>query len=187
MEITELLRNDHRTVRSLIHRFGEHEGEARDEIVTELLDELEVHAQLEEDLFYPVIRAEIPDAAELVAEGMEEHHVAKELIGEIRGLDPEDEAWEAKVKVLGENVEHHIEEEEEELFPKVHEGLDEERRRQMADEVREAKKRIRFESMTVIDLREHARDAGVAGASSMKKSELIEAMTEAASGASNVQ
>jgi hemerythrin superfamily protein len=185
MEITKLLEQDHETVKTLIGRFESANGQGREELVAELLDELDIHTQLEEELFYPAVRSEVPDAEELVAEGMEEHHVAKQLADEIRGLDPDDEAWEAKVKVLGENVEHHIEEEEGELFPKVRDGMDDARRKSLADEVRKAKQRLLLEDMTVIDLREQASVAGITGASGMKKSELIDALTDASIGAAS--
>jgi hemerythrin-like domain-containing protein len=85
------------------------------EKVKQLFDEFE-HA--EEELFYPTVR-QAPEGDELIAEATEEHHVVDVLAAEIRDLDPEDEQYKAKFMVPAENVKHHIEEEEQQIFPKI--------------------------------------------------------------------
>jgi hemerythrin-like domain-containing protein len=79
---------------------------------------LTVHTQIEEDIFYPAVREAI-EKAELIDEAIVEHASAKQLIAEIEEMDANDELYDAKVKVLGEQVRHHVEEEEDELFPEV--------------------------------------------------------------------
>jgi hemerythrin-like domain-containing protein len=85
--------------------------------------ELEVHAALEEEIFYPAADEQI-DQKETIDEAREEHHVVKLLIGELKKMSAADERYDAKYKVLSESVKHHIEEEESELFPKLEGELD---------------------------------------------------------------
>ena len=82
-----------------------------------------MHAAIEEQLFYPVTRATVPDTEDIALESLEEHHIVKWVLSELDGMDPEDERFDAKVTVLIENVRHHVEEEEEEYFPKVRDEL----------------------------------------------------------------
>lgn len=84
-----------------------------------IIKELTVHAEIEEEIFYPAVRSQISKARDEVLESVEEHHVAEILTEEIRALDPQDETFDAKVTVLIENVRHHKDEEEKELFPQV--------------------------------------------------------------------
>lgn len=123
MDALRLLVADHNRVRGLIKQFnGAKESDdtvATAETASKIVDELEVHTTIEEELFYPWSRRMSEEIAETVDEGVQEHHVVKVLIGEIAGLEPGDDAWMAKMIVLVENVEHHAEEEESELFPKV--------------------------------------------------------------------
>ena len=77
-----------------------------------------VHTQIEEEIFYPAAREAI-EKAELIDEAIVEHAAAKQLIAEIEEMDPAEELYDAKVKVLGEQVRHHVEEEEDKLFPEI--------------------------------------------------------------------
>jgi hemerythrin-like domain-containing protein len=117
--IIEMLREDHERVKDLFEQF-EQAGDSRTKqrIVETALLELEVHAALEESLIYPVVREEI-DEEDLMDEALEEHHVAKMLIRELKRMKPSDERFDAKFSVLGESVKHHIEEEEKEMLPKA--------------------------------------------------------------------
>ena len=90
------------------------------EIAKTAIQELEIHADLEERLIYPAIRAEV-DAADMMNEAIEEHHLVHVLIAELKKLKPGDEKFQAKFSVLSELVKHHIEEEEGEMFPKAEE------------------------------------------------------------------
>jgi iron-sulfur cluster repair protein YtfE (RIC family) len=123
MDAVGLLIADHNRVRGLFARYEEaHENEALDEeaaLIEAIVHELEVHMTIEEEVFYPAIHDLKEDIADSVDEGAEEHHVAKILIKEISALSPRDDSWAAKVTVLIESVEHHVDEEEKELFPHV--------------------------------------------------------------------
>jgi hypothetical protein len=82
-----------------------------------------VHAAIEEQFFYPVARAAVPDTEDIALESLEEHHIVKWLLSELVDMDPAHERFDAKVTVLIENVRHHVEEEESDFFPKVREQL----------------------------------------------------------------
>jgi hemerythrin-like domain-containing protein len=120
-DVFEMLKTDHRHVQDLFTRFEDADKRTRTSIAEEALTALEVHATLEEQLVYPAI-AEVIEDEETVNEAKEEHHVAKLIIKELHKMDPGDEAFATKFKVLGELVSHHIEEEEGEIFPQAQEG-----------------------------------------------------------------
>jgi len=126
MDAITLLKNDHKTVAGLFKRFEKAGDKAYTEkraIVDKIIEELAVHAAIEEQLFYPVTRATVPDTEDIVLESLEEHHIVKWVLSELDSMDPEDERFDAKVTVLIENVRHHVKEEEEEYFPKVRDEL----------------------------------------------------------------
>jgi len=116
-----LIKADHRTVEKLFREFeeaGDRAYKTKQRLVAEIIKELEVHATIEEETYYPAVEAKAKkDGKELIAEAVEEHHVVKILLGELSAMSAEDEAFDAKVTVLMENVRHHVEEEEEELLP----------------------------------------------------------------------
>jgi hemerythrin superfamily protein len=127
-----MLTADHRKVEAMFDRYEKEkdgEAEARRELAQEICNELTVHTQLEEELFYPWLRENLKDDdMELVEEAVVEHAAAKDLIAQLEAADEVDDAFDAKVKVLGEQIKHHAGEEEEEIFPKVkseREALDE--------------------------------------------------------------
>ena len=119
--IIEMLKEDHEKVKGLFEDFESAEGREQAEIAATAIMELEVHADLEEKLIYPAIRKEIEED-EMMNEAVEEHHVVHVLIRELKKLKPKDEVFQAKFKVLGELVKHHIEEEEGEMLPKAQES-----------------------------------------------------------------
>jgi len=126
MDAITLLRNDHKTVEQLFKRFekaGDQAHVEKRQIVDRIIEELSIHASIEEQLFYPVARATVPATEDIALESLEEHHVVKWLLSELEDLDPAHERFDAKVTVLIENVRHHIEEEETEFFPKVRDSL----------------------------------------------------------------
>jgi hypothetical protein len=123
-DAVEMLRQDHRKVQKLFEQFEHSEdSETKKRIAESALVELQVHAALEEELFYPAVREEI-DEKEKVDEAEEEHHVAKLLISELQDMTPNDDHFDAKFKVLAESVKHHIEEEESEVIPEIEEEID---------------------------------------------------------------
>ena len=116
-----MLEADHRKVEELFEEFEDAEESAeRQETAERICHELEVHAQLEEEIFYPAVAKQADDAAKLVEEAREEHQKMKELIQQLRGLrNADDDQLGEKMEALKECVEHHVEEEEGELFPQA--------------------------------------------------------------------
>jgi len=128
-----MLKDDHARMRKLFREFqqaGPRAKETKNRIVSRILEELTVHTYLENEVMYPEVRALLPDLDQDVLESYEEHHVADVLCAELAAMRPEDEHFDAKTTVLIENVTHHIEEEEQDWFPKVRAGLS---RKQLQD------------------------------------------------------
>ena len=124
----ELLVNDHREVSAMFKQYeelGDRAKVSKKKLADQICNSLTLHATIEEEIFYPAVREAIKDAEDMVDEAVVEHASAKDLIAQIQDMDPDDELYDAKVKVLGEQIEHHVEEEEKEMFPKVRKsGLD---------------------------------------------------------------
>jgi hemerythrin superfamily protein len=131
MDALSLLTTDHNRVRGLFARFQEAEEaddlETMQALAAQLRQELEVHTSIEEEIFYPAVREADEEINDTVAEGLEEHHQVKVLLAELEAIEPSDDAWKAKWKVIIEDVDHHAEEEESELFPAVRGALDDDR------------------------------------------------------------
>ncbi|HKY67010.1 MAG TPA: hemerythrin domain-containing protein [Acidimicrobiales bacterium] len=126
MDAITMLKDDHRTVEKLFKRFEQAGDRAHVEkrtVVDRIIEELSIHAAVEEQLFYPVTRATVPAVEDVALESLEEHHIVKWVLSELEHMDPEDERFDAKVTVLIENVRHHVEEEEGEYFPEVRSAL----------------------------------------------------------------
>ena len=114
-----LLKADHAKVSELFARYEKTRSVPRKKaLVEQICTELSVHAQIEEELFYPDVKAALKDK-ELVPEATVEHASVKSLIAQIEGVEPDGEMFDAKVKVLAEYVKHHVKEEQNEMFPKV--------------------------------------------------------------------
>lgn len=114
-----LLKADHATVNQLFDQFEKARNSTqKSKVAQKICRELTVHTTIEEELFYPAVR-QASEEAELLDEAEVEHASAKDLIEQIESGGPDDELWDAKVKVLGEYVRHHVKEEESELFPEV--------------------------------------------------------------------
>lgn len=133
MDAITLLRSDHKTVEALFKRFeraGDRAHVEKRQIVDRIIEELSIHAAVEEQIFYPVARATVPGTETIALESLEEHHIVKWLLSELADLAPTHERFDAKVTVLIENVRHHVKEEESDFFPIVRAGLG---RRALAD------------------------------------------------------
>ncbi len=116
-----LLKRDHREVSDLLERYERATGVRKSAIVEQICTALTIHAQIEEDVFYPAAREALGDRdADLVNEADIEHASIKDLVSQLQSSDASDEHYDARVKVLGEYVKHHVREEESELFPKLH-------------------------------------------------------------------
>jgi len=122
-----VLKNDHKEIKRAFSAFRKAEKaedrNAMADAVGRITELLMVHTYIENEVMYPRVRALVPDLEDDVLESYEEHHVADVLVTELATMSPEDERYAAKTTVLIENVEHHIEEEEDEWFPKVREAL----------------------------------------------------------------
>jgi hemerythrin-like domain-containing protein len=126
MDAITMLKTDHDKVKDLLNELEsttERGVKTREQLFATLKGELTVHEVIEEEIFYPALK-EHPKAKDLVLEAYEEHHVVDRVMAELEGLDVSDETWGAKAKVMKENVEHHIEEEESEMFKQARQVFD---------------------------------------------------------------
>ena len=145
MNAFQLLKEDHQKVSGIFQQLEpttERAEKTRTELFARLKEELDIHARIEETVFYPAIKQEA-ETREIVLEGFEEHHVVKMLLKELESLPVDTEQWTAKLKVLQENVEHHVEEEEGEMFQKARQVLTEEQINRLGVQMEEEKKRLR--------------------------------------------
>ncbi len=128
MNAFELLKHDHKTVAGIFEKLEpttERAVKTRHELFAQLKEELEIHAHIEETIFYPVLKKEAA-TRDITLEGVEEHHLVKILLEELTTTPVDTEQWTAKLKVLQENVEHHVEEEEEDMFKNARKVLSKE-------------------------------------------------------------
>ena len=143
MDAIELLTSDHNEVRAMFEQFKQaKEAEDTDrmrELQQQIFQELETHTRIEEDIFYPAVKAlDDEELTETVDEGVQEHHVVKVLMREIESVSGDD-TFAAKMTVLIENVEHHADEEESELFPEVRDKMGQPRLQELGAELEAAK------------------------------------------------
>src|SRR5437588_5720613 len=143
MDAVTLLRNDHKAVEGLFKKFekaGPNAQKTRQDLVEKIVEELSIHAAVEEQVLYPTVRQAVPEAEDTVLESLEEHHVVKWTLSELDGMDPGDERYTAKVTVLIESVRHHVREEEGELFPKLRKAMKRAELEELAQALEAAKK-----------------------------------------------
>lgn len=141
MNAFELLKKDHKEAHKLFEQLegtSEEDADERGELFTQLKQALELHAHIEEAIFYPALKRE-SETREITLEGLEEHHVMKLLLRELDGMKTGTEQWAAKLKVLEENVRHHVQEEEGEMFPKAQEVLGAEQINQLGTQMQQEK------------------------------------------------
>jgi len=131
MDAIVLLRTQHREVEKLFKAVDK--GDLS--VVPEICAALEEHARIEEDVFYPAVRDEVPEEVSTILESLEEHLIVKRLVAELSQMQRDDDAYEAKATVLAENVRHHVREEEDELFPAVRSALGRKRLLELAEEM----------------------------------------------------
>jgi len=138
-----LLKEDHKEIRRAFDQFekaGESAEKTKGRLVDQIIELLTVHTYIENEVVYPRVRELLPDLEDDVLESYEEHHVADLLVVELANMKPSDERFDAKTTVLIENVRHHIEEEEQEWFPQVREGLGRKKLQEIGAEMQEARK-----------------------------------------------
>jgi hemerythrin superfamily protein len=138
-----LLKNDHTELRRVFRDFqkaGDDATAAKGKLVQQMIELLTVHTYLENEVMYPQVRQLLPELEDDVLESYEEHHVADVLVVELSMMKPEDERFDAKTTVLIENVTHHMDEEEQDWFPKVREGLGRKQLQELGAQMAELKK-----------------------------------------------
>jgi iron-sulfur cluster repair protein YtfE (RIC family) len=138
MDPFELLKKDHETVSELFKRIEAAHGKAKRGLFDQLRSELDVHTFIEETIFYPALKNE-RETRDLTLEAYEEHKVVKDLLAELEGVTKPSDEWDAKLKVLKENVEHHVDEEENELFDKANDVLTSEEAERLGDRMQAEK------------------------------------------------
>ena len=183
MDVLTLLTADHNRVRGLFTRFqsAEESGDTAEmaQLAPKILEELEVHATIEEEIFYPAVSEASEEIHDVVVEGVEEHNVVKQLAEEVKALSPEDETWAAKMKVMIENVEHHAEEEEQEMFPQVRRALGAPALAELGERLEARKAELGAptaadkEHLSTEELKALATEQEIPGRSSMDRDELV--------------
>jgi hemerythrin superfamily protein len=142
MNAFALLKADHKKVAGILEKLDsttERGVKTREELFTQLKTELDVHARIEETIFYPVLE-EAKETRDITLEAFEEHRLVKQLLGELDKMSKDSEEWTAKFTVLKENVEHHVEEEESDMFPKARKVLSDDQAETLGTRLEEAKK-----------------------------------------------
>jgi hemerythrin superfamily protein len=139
MNAIELLKADHRKVDHLFGKVKATEEGEHKELFEQIKEELEVHTHIEETIFYPKLKEE-KELEDITLEGIEEHHQAKIFLRELSALTEDSEKFEPKLKVLMEDITHHVQEEEGEMFPKVEEIFDEATLEELGKQMEEEKK-----------------------------------------------
>ena len=140
-----LLKSDHEKVAGILESIDEtteRSAKGREELFARLKQELDLHSQIEEEVFYPALE-DSEETRDVTLEAYEEHNLVKQLLAELESQPKDTEEWTAKFTVLKENVEHHVEEEEGEMFKKARKVLSEEEIESLGDRLQEAKKQNR--------------------------------------------
>jgi hemerythrin-like domain-containing protein len=144
MDAVALLKDDHDKMKKLLEDLDsttERGVKTRQELFAKVKQELTVHESIEEEIFYPALK-EHPKAKELVLEAYEEHHVVDTIVAEIGEVPFEDETWGAKLTVMKENIEHHIEEEEDEMFKQARQVFSKEELEELGGRMEARKKEM---------------------------------------------
>jgi hemerythrin superfamily protein len=141
MDPIKLIKRDHQTVKALFRKFESTESrDERQKLGQEIIEELSVHAAIEEQLIYPMLRERDLGRDESVLNALEEHHAVKLTLAELDKMNVDDERYSAKMHVVQESVEMHIEEEEKSLLPRLEELLEDQERESLANEMQGLKK-----------------------------------------------
>ena len=144
MDAMALLKEDHLKVKKMLAELEsttERGVKTREELFTRVKQELVVHEAIEEEIFYPALK-EHPKTKEIALEGYEEHHVVDTVMAEIEGVAYDDEKWGAKFTVMKENLEHHIEEEEGEMFKQARQVFDQDELTQLGESMKARKEEL---------------------------------------------
>jgi iron-sulfur cluster repair protein YtfE (RIC family) len=182
MKVNQLLMAQHREAESLFKQLEEAEPDERAELASTLARKLELHMELEEQIVYPAICTIVPDSDEDVKEAKAEHALARQGIEQLLALDAETPGFDGLVAMLKAGVLHHVEEEEDEVFPKMVESATEEQLVELARQCEEMivaageQPPLDPDSATRDELYEEAQRRGIEGRSEMSKDELAAAL-----------
>jgi len=144
MDALELMKSDHAAVKKLLERGDkttEQATKTRQELIDTIKTELGAHEAMEEEIFYPALK-EHPKAKDIVLEAYEEHHVVDTVMGELERTPVDDETWGAKFTVMKENLEHHIEEEEGEMFKQARSVFDRDELQELGQRMQARKEQV---------------------------------------------
>lgn len=149
MDVITLLKNDHREVKEMfdrVERLGERAGQQRSKLGEQICKALELHSKFEEEEFYPRFRERAEDHEERtqLLEALEEHGIVDRLVSELKGMDPSDERYEAKLSVVMESARHHIKEEEREMLPMARDLMERKELMELGERFMEAKRRAKM-------------------------------------------
>lgn len=148
MDAVKLLMADHKEVKSLFKQYeslGEKAQTKKKAISNKIILELQVHTQIEEEIFYPTVReaTKSEKIKKLLNESVEEHHLVKVLLSELKERNSVDEVYDAKMTVLKESVDHHVKEEHEELFPGAKKAIDKNEMEELGVELKKRKAELK--------------------------------------------
>lgn len=138
-DVFDLLKQDHQRIMNLFSQIIEQEEQSREDLFAQIRQGLDLHMKGEESYLYPVLQQE-DEANEMTLEAFEEHHISKTVIQELSDMSSSDEHWMPKIKVLKELISHHVEEEENELFPVAQDLLPREQIQEIGKNIRQAMK-----------------------------------------------
>ena len=180
-----MLEEDHRKVETLFDQYNESQDPS---IAQQICTELTVHATLEEEQIYPVVKSDVPDGEELEQEAEQEHDEVKQLIAQIEQRGYDDPSVPELMLKIEEGVSHHVQEEESEMFPKLRDTVGEERLQQLGEQAQQAKQQLMARQagtgstvegeLTKDELYEQAKEQGIEGRSKMNKDELQQAVEQ---------
>ena len=140
MDALKLMHEDHKKLKDLLEKAEESRGESsREHLLATIRTELVPHERMEEEIFYPALKSH-PKARDIVMEGYQEHHVADVILDELNDTPADTEVWKAKMKVFKESLEHHIKEEEGEMFRKARSVFEHEELEQLGERMEALKK-----------------------------------------------
>jgi hemerythrin-like domain-containing protein len=141
MNSLTLLRKDHREVKELLKQAEDADTGQKQKLFEQIKSELQVHETIEEEIFYPALK-EHAKTKELALEAYEEHHVVDQIMSELEQLSPDDETWDAKFSVMEENLKHHINEEEREMFEQAQKVFSDEELDQLGEQMLQRKEQL---------------------------------------------
>ena len=178
-----LIEEDHSKMRQLLEKLSsttERAGKTRADLLLQIEKELKVHTAIEEEIFYPSFRdADGKEHQKIYHEAMEEHRAVEDLVlPDLKKTDPQTPEFAGRCKVAKELVEHHMEEEEEEMFTEVRGLMSEEALQELGEELQQAKSRHLMGDASKEELQEKAKELDIEGRSSMTKDELVQAIQQ---------